>query len=106
MTQTVHLVIGCDSESETVLHAFTTAESASECLVACRKHQGKRPAYPSVVEDTPENDAAFEKADAAFNRWCERHPGGDRAWVYDCFRYQVMALRTRFSSGKRRADQA
>jgi hypothetical protein len=103
----IWLVIGSDYERESVLQAFTTEGAALECLAACRTHERRRPSYPSVVEDTPENNAAaFDKADAALQRWHKRHPGGAEASSCNTFVIRPLAVRTGHSRAMRRADPA
>lgn len=81
----VYMLIGDYTEGTTVLKVFGSPASANKCALACEAHQAKKPTYPDFAVDTPENDAAFEKATAQTERWNKRHPGGPDAWYCDTF---------------------
>lgn len=88
----VYLLIGSGLESQAALRAFSSARSLNACIDRCRAHEAKRPSYPDRVEDTPENDAAFDLADKKMERWRKRHPGGAGAWCYEDFGAQTLRL--------------
>lgn len=88
----VYLLIGNAIEGSEALRAFTTPKALNACVDRCRQHEARRPSYPDRVEDTSENDAAWDLADRKTERWRKRHPGGRGAWVFDDFVAQVLRL--------------
>jgi hypothetical protein len=81
----VYLLVGTSIESSDVLRAFKTRKSLDDCLARCRAHEERRPQYPDHVEDTPENDAAFDLAEKKTERWRKRHPAGPCGWIWSDF---------------------
>lgn len=86
----VRLLIG---DHTSVLIVFESLEDAYACKNACDAHERRRPEYPGVVVDTPENDAAFAAADVATERWGKRHPGGRAARYYSEFAVATRTVR-------------
>lgn len=89
----VYLVIGSDVEGSAALRAFTSRKRAQECVAACIVYEAKRPIYPDSVEESPENDEAWDRACAQMRRWERRHPGGPGAWHYSTYGVQAMPVR-------------
>lgn len=81
----VYLLFGGDSESSAMLKVFAERADAQARRLACEAHQERRPKYPTVIEDTPENDKLHDDAHAKMERWRKRHPGGPAGWIYSYF---------------------
>ena len=64
---------------------FLREEAALEFAAACGAYAKSRPECPADIEDSPENDAAFEKYWRASQRWSKRHPAGEHASNADEF---------------------
>jgi hypothetical protein len=88
----VYLLVGVSDGASDALRAFRTPQALNDCIDRCLAHGAKRPRYPDHVEDTPENDAAFDLAEKKMERWRRRHPGGAGAWVHDSFVARVLRL--------------
>lgn len=90
--KTIYVVYGHCYEAAANIRAFTTRKAAYAFLLKLNAHAAKRPQYPDRIEDTPENDAAFEKVDRQSVSWRKRHPGGEAATSYEDFSIEALRL--------------
>lgn len=88
--RSVFLVVAeCDHESTTPLRAFLQALDAETFVKECEGYRRTRPQCPSSIEDTPENDRAwdrFMRRDAQFKR---KHIAGEHA---HCDRFSMVEV--------------
>lgn len=92
MSRHIFLVIGSEYESSAVLGAFEAKRDAEAFRDRCGAYEsGDRPHIPDPG-NTPESEAAFDKAWAKHQRWEKRHPGGKYAHGFDNFGIQRIRL--------------
>lgn len=76
----VYLVMAdYDYEGSTVVCAFAARADAALFVSRCNAHNDAKPSAPDTIEDTPENDAAFETHWAAYTKWESDHPAGNNS---------------------------
>lgn len=90
-SRTVHMVMATtDYDGSDALRAFTTEAAAQAFAEKCRAYSNTRPTPPHV-EDSPENDKAWDLYAARQRRWDARHPAGECYSRHDQF--SVIPLR-------------
>ena len=78
-----------DHQPSTPLHAFAKKLDAHAFVKNCEDYRRTRPQCPPTIEDTPENDRAWDRfirRDAQFKR---KHPAGEHA---SCDSFSVVEL--------------
>lgn len=74
----VYLVMAeYDYEGGSVFCAFASKQDADLFASRCNEHIQSRPRSPTTIEDSPENDAAFDAFLAAIGEWENNHPAKD-----------------------------
>lgn len=77
-----------DRERGTLIAAYSTRPAAEQLAAACEAYDRTRPVCPEI-EDTPENDLAWERYLAAVDTWAKAHPAGE---AHMCDGYEVTEL--------------
>ncbi|WP_342051262.1 hypothetical protein [Cupriavidus sp. OTU4054] len=89
----VHMVTAdADYDGADVLRAFTTDAAAKAFAEKCRSYSDTRPTPPNVIEDSPENDRAWDEYNARQRRWEARHPAGEDYAHHDHFSVSPLKL--------------
>ena len=79
-------------EGSDIVRAYASMRAAGAFAQRCRDHAAKRPPYPTVIEDTPENDALHAEAWERMKRWEARHPARFHTGA-DVFNVRAITVR-------------
>jgi len=96
--RTIYLVMADTSyEGSTPICGFFDKRSAEEFRDKCIAHDRKRPQDVPPIEDSPENDAAWDRFTKKVERWERRHPAGKDLSCRNDFSVMVIRMRNAFS---------
>ena len=87
----MHILTACaDYEGDTPIRAFESKDAADAYKALCDAHTGKKPEFPVDVADAAQNDKAWGKYEAAFQRWKKKSPAG--ADAADSYYFAVVSV--------------